>query len=417
VDVSDWDVSAVTTMDQMFSGSGFSDASYDLLLIGWDGNTVQSNVPFHAGSAEYSSGAAADGRDYLTESPRLWTITDGGPSEFVTVWETTASSETITLPATSSSNDFNVDWGDGNDEDVTSASPSHEYATAGEYTVTISGTCPKWYQNDGGDKLKIIEISNWGSVGFTELNNAFHGCENLTITAADPAGMGAVTTMYRMFFNCSSLTTVNASNWDVSAVTNMSYMFLGCSSLTTVNASNWDVSAVTTMERMFLNDSSLTTLDVSNWDVSAVTTMYRMFYECSSLTPLDVSDWDVSAVTTMYQMLRECSSLTTLDVSNWDVSAVTTMYRMFYNCSSLTTLDVSDWDVGAVTTMEYMFLGSGFSDASYDLLLIGWDGNTVQSNVAFHAGAAEYSSGAAADGRDYLTESPRLWTITDGGPA
>jgi hypothetical protein len=59
----------------MFNLSGLGDANYDLLLIGWGAQAVQSGVPFHGGSAQYTS-AGEVGRDALLAEG--WTITDGG---------------------------------------------------------------------------------------------------------------------------------------------------------------------------------------------------------------------------------------------------------------------------------------------------------------------------------------------------
>jgi surface protein len=85
-----WDVSAVTNMGAMFLSSGLSDANYDLLLVGWTGWTggaatksLQNSVPFHAGTAKYSTGDPADARAWLVDTilngGKAWTITDGGP--------------------------------------------------------------------------------------------------------------------------------------------------------------------------------------------------------------------------------------------------------------------------------------------------------------------------------------------------
>ncbi|MGB1089704.1 MAG: hypothetical protein ACPGYN_03060, partial [Schleiferiaceae bacterium] len=72
------------------------------------------------------------------------------------------------------------DWGDGgatssitayNDADL-----AHSYATAGQYTITITGTFPNLYFNNGGDKLLVDEVVDLGDVGWTRLDKAFFGC-------------------------------------------------------------------------------------------------------------------------------------------------------------------------------------------------------------------------------------------------
>jgi len=77
-DVSGFDIEALTTALGMMLSSGFSTTNYDLLLVAWEAQTELANVPFHAGTAKYNSGAPATARAVLVASPSLWTITDGG---------------------------------------------------------------------------------------------------------------------------------------------------------------------------------------------------------------------------------------------------------------------------------------------------------------------------------------------------
>ena len=79
---------------------------------------------------------------------------------------------------------------------------------------------------------------------------------------------------------------------------------------------------------------------------------------------------------------------------------------------------VDQWDIGSLTTAASMFASSEFAQAQYDLLLVAWAAQApnINSGVAFNAGAAKYSAGAAADARAVLTDT-YTWAITDGGPA
>lgn len=281
--------------------------------------------------------------------------------DFITTWTTTIALQTITLPATSISNNFDVDWGDGSAvETVITANPTHEYATADTYTITIKngGSCPSWSFNDGGDKLFIDDIVNWGDVGFVDLLGAFYGCVNMSVSATDSGNFSIVTTMSRMF-RSASIADPDVSTWDVSSVTNIDSMF----------------------RSMLIADP-----DVSAWDVSSVVTMIATF-DASPMANPDVSTWDVSSVTNMSAMFRSAP------MANPDVSA---------------------WNVSNVSNMTTMFLDSAFSDANYDLLLSAWSLLTLQSAVSFHAGIAKYTEVAA---RAILTNAPNLWVITDGGPA
>jgi hypothetical protein len=80
-----------------------------------------------------------------------------------------------------------VDWGDATTSTITShTSPdiTHTYASAGTYSISITGTLPGWQFDNGGDKLKILNISSWGVLDITT-NAIFRGCTNLTSNATD----------------------------------------------------------------------------------------------------------------------------------------------------------------------------------------------------------------------------------------
>jgi len=169
---------------------------------------------------------------------------------FVFKITTTASPQTFTIPCQNVGT-FNatVDWGDGgatssitayNDGDL-----AHSYATAGQYTITITGTFPNIYFNNAGDKLLVDEVVDLGDVGWTKLNSAFYGCSNMTSFGGATANTSLVTNMQSTFYNCSSLTSLDVSNWDTSLVADMRQMFNNCTNLSGLVLHNWNVEAVT----------------------------------------------------------------------------------------------------------------------------------------------------------------------------
>ena len=336
---------------------------------------------------------------------------------------TTSSPQTFTIPCQNVGT-FNatIDWGDGgatssitayNDADL-----AHSYATAGQYTITITGTFPNIFFNNGGDKLLVDEVVDLGDVGWAALNRSFFGCSNMTAFDGGTADTSSVTDMSFMFFNCTSLTSLNVSGLNTANVTNiyamfascsslpsldvsgfntanvmnMGSMFQNCSSLTSLNVSGFDTSSVTTMSYMFFNCSSLTSLNVSGFDTSSVTSMDRMFHSCASLTSLDLSGFDTSSVTNMYRMFRDCISLTSLDLSGFDTSSVSTMFAMFQNCPNLTGLQISGWDVSSVTngTSFLQNANNALSTQEYNNTLRAWSQQSVQSGVTWHFGDATY---------------------------
>jgi surface protein len=261
------------------------------------------------------------------------------------------------------------------------------------------------FDNDG-DRLKITDIKQWGTIVWSSFEKSFRNCTNLLITATDAINLSGVTDMSSMFFGASSANP-NTSNWDVSNVTDMSSMFR--SSSANPDVSNWDVSNVTNMSLMFAFANSVNP-NTSNWDVSSVTDMSFMFAFANSANP-NTSNWDVSSVTDMSFMFRDASSANP-NTSNWDVSSVTNMNRMFLSASSANP-NTSNWDVSSVTDMSFMFLASNLSVDNLTACYENWSQLSLQNNVSFGAGTKKYNSSGQA-GRDILVNTYN-WSITDGG--
>jgi len=346
-------------------------------------------------------------------STQVRTVDVVTPKPFITTWKTDNPGNTSPIelkisinPAFASNYNYTVDWGDGNTSDHT-GEYTYTYATAGTYTVTISGDFPQLYLN-GGDNDKLLTIEQWGDGILLSLNNAFSGCSNLENNATDTPNLRSVTDMSSMFEGA-TLFDDDISSWDVSSVTNMSYMFSEAIAFNQ-DISAWDVSSVTDMEAMFYGTTNFNQ-DLGSWDVNSVINMAGMFEESSFNQ--DISIWDVSSVTDMNFMFAIQSSFNQ-DISAWDVSSVTNMEGMFYGANNFNQ-NLGAWDVSLVSNMRNMFFDISLSTANYDALLEGWSGQLLKSSVDFHGGNSQYSLSSKA-ARDILTSTPNDWIITDGGP-
>ena len=97
---------------------------------------------------------------------------------------------------------FVVDWGDGTSDTITTfnqAQITHTYPSTGIYNIVITGTIRGWRFNNGGDRLKILNIRNWGTFNMTN-DAAFLGCLNLNATAKD-APIISTTSLVNCFRN------------------------------------------------------------------------------------------------------------------------------------------------------------------------------------------------------------------------
>ena len=212
--------------------------------------------------------------------PILFKSPSGGVAEaFIFEVDTTATSagssasDQFTFPTVSSgSYNCHVDWGDGNSDDITTyndAAWTHTYSSGGTYTITITGTVEGIRFNDGGDKLKIGDVSQWGPLLLTDVGGGhFYGCSNLAPSASDYPKIASGLTNFSYMFRGASLFDQDLSSWDTSSGTNFAHMFFNCFAFDQ-DLSSWDMSSATSCTYMFLNCSSFDQ-DLSSWDVSSV---------------------------------------------------------------------------------------------------------------------------------------------------
>ena len=288
---------------------------------------------------------------------------------FITTWKTDnagiSNSNQITIPTTGNGYNYSIDWeNDGiiDDTNVT-GTITHTYATAGTYTVAITGNFPRIYFNNTGDRLKILSVEQWGSIQWKAFPNSFYGCSNLVINAVDTPDLSSVINMAGAFRDATSVNQ-NFGSWDVSNVTIMANMFYGATSFNQ-NISGWDVSNVTNMANMF-RDATTFNQDISSWSTGSCINMAGMFFGATAFNQ-NIGGWNVSNVTNMNSMLRDLPSFSQ-DLGNWNVSNVVTMNNFLRN-SELTT-------------------------AHYDSLLLGWSALLLKSNIDFHAGNSTYCASA-----------------------
>lgn len=276
---------------------------------------------------------------------------------------------------------FDIDWGDGVTETVSSSYDlTHAYPEPGVYTIKIlekfEGGFPTILFNNQGDREKILELTQWGQNKWLTLANSFYGCKNLRITAED--GLYAKTSEVRDFSAafrgceslthfpiidtsnattfawawayCSSLTSFPALNSE--NVTDFSYAWIGCSSLTeflTVktgrgayftftwaeNYSLIDFPKINTGKAVSLiltwrNCSRLQSFPLIN--SSNVTSFQGAWSACKGLTGFPLID--TSKATTLASAWQQCRSITGFPAI--DTSKVTDLSYTWTNCRSLT---------------------------------------------------------------------------------
>ena len=319
-------------------------------------------------------------------SSQVRTVDVVTPTPFITTWKTdnngvSADNEiTITTNPAHANYNYTVDWGDGNTS-VHTGDFVYTYATAGTYTVTISGDFHQLYFfSNSFDNDKLLSVEQWGDGLLLSLSQAFVGCDNLVINASDTPNLRSVVDMSYMFYEASSFNQ-NINAWDVSSITNMNSMFEGAISFNQA-LNSWDVSSVLEMISMFRNTDDFNQ-DISQWKTGSVTDTRRMFANAKAFNQ---------------------------DIGAWDVSSVTTIQDMF-NLAISFDQDISSWNIGLVTSMKSLFYGLAISTENYDALLNSWSKQEVQNGVTFGVGTSLHSP-KSQDAKDILTG--KGWLITDG---
>ncbi len=373
-------------------------------------------------------------------------------NRFVTKW-VFSSNYRFTLPIKKGSGldyNFTVDWGDNSSSEITSFDDTdkvHTYASAGNYTIVIEGTCEGFENNNDLPEInsggKLREVTSLGDMGWKDLSYAFKNNHNLKkvfggntskVTNMKHMFYGAlkakpdtrawdtskITDMEGMFFYA-SFANPETSKWNTSSVTNMASMFKSARKATP-NTSNWNTSKVTDMNHMFAYTGQANP-DTSGWNTSNVTNMFNMFKSARQANP-NTRGWDTSNVISMEGMFFYAAQANP-DTSRWKTANVVNMIGMFYSAPQANP-DTSGWDFTSViysdlgvenryNSLKSLFLKSDLSIDNYSKFLISLNArpprdSRIQKEI--NVGWLQYNS-SAASARSKLKS--KGWVIVDGG--
>jgi large repetitive protein len=353
--------------------------------------------------------------------------TTAGKLSFNTIWKTdnagTSTSSQITVPTNvAGSYNCTVYWGDGTSNTITTyndAAWTHTYPAPGVYLVEMVGTVTGLSFNNGGDRLKFMQILNWGGFGFGAVQATFFGCANLTITATDIPSLTGMTTMNAIFRNCTSIRTIpNIDSWPVTtSITNIVNNFNGAT-LFNSPVGSWNTSAVISFQSNFSGASSFNQ-PLSSWITASATQMLGMFTGATAFNQ-DISSWNTANVTNMQSMFQNATSFNQ-NISGWNTGKVTNMSLMFSGATSFNQ-NLGAWNitklVSGATGGTNMFTGVTLSNANYNGLLAGWGSQVPLTGVTFNGGNSHYDTTSGGfngtAGRAVLTGT-YSWVITDAG--
>ncbi len=302
---------------------------------------------------------------------------------FSTTWKTdnvgTSANNQITIPTTGPGYNYNIYWEQVGSPAVNGSSTGHvgnvtvTFPAPGTYRVDITGSFPRIYFNNGGDRRKILTVEQWGNNAWTSMERSFMGATNLTVPASDAPNLSGVTSLSRMFSLATSFNSA-INHWNVGTITNFEAFLSGATAFNQP-LNSWDVSNATTMFDMFYQASAFNQ-PLNSWDVRQVQYMNGMFLEATAFNQ-PLNSWDVGNVLEMSSMFQGATAFNQ-PLDQWDISQVTNLDYMFYQASAFNQ-PLNSWDVSSVFNMDSMF----WEASAFNQPLDQWDLRSITNPTWF----------------------------------
>lgn len=398
-----WTLNGSVDLSVIFKNSGLSCYNYSETLKGWSANPdTPEELSLDADGRTYSPGAA-DARNDLVAN-KGWTIDGDAASateclpgqvlpEFITRWNlfTTGSGDTQLSFGVTTSGPVSYTWTEVSPGTATGS------GTFDGSTATITGLpagaaielsiSPANFQrimiDNGPDKDRLVDVSQWGTTAWTSMVNAFYGCANLQISATDVPDLSMVTDMTQMFRECVVLNSpANIGSWNTQNVTNMSEMFHGAAAFDQPIGS-WNIQNVIYMYAMFYHAGSFNQ-PIGGWDTQSVTDMAEMFREAVAFNQ-DIGDWKTQNVIQMSGMFQNAVAFNQ-PIGDWKTLNVKSTGNMFEGAIAFNQ-PIGSWNTQSVINFRRMFRGA----IAFNQPIGGWDTQNVDNMSQMFWGASAFN--------------------------
>lgn len=395
-DISNWNVSNVTTMMYMFTYA----YRFDSDLTNWN----VSNVTDMSGMFNYALGfngnisswdvSKVTNMSYMFKEARGFNkdISNWNVSGVINMSEMfynshvfnqnigqwNVSNVTNMSRLFNNAYDFNQDIGGWNVSNVTNM--DYMFYNTDDFNQDLSGWCVSKITNSSSFKNKSVfkdyNLPVWGTcpvnglgikITSTDTND---GNTPLTLQFKNVTGYWSIKSDNVIVADTnyvSSDVTVNIDNTDVNVTFNQlrgqskTYAIRVAADLLVVGDVSYDtlpgtrsveVSSFYSKIKQYqfkVNDDKLLVLAAPS---KLMKSMENMFAGCLNFNS-DISGWDTSNVTNMAGMFQNCVTFNQ-DLSKWNMSSVTTMQNMFKDAVSFNS-DISNWNTSLVTNMSNLF--------------------------------------------------------------
>ena len=401
-----FDVPVAIVAGQQFSVTVYSDA-YSFQNATWT-NVSKTVGPLTVDTDYYHYNSSALPVDTFNDSNYLVDLvfTTLDPAQLVATVDVPAGA-TQTLGLSGTVTNVTVDWGDGSAIDGpynSAVEPTHTYANAGSYQLALSGTHLDHFGTYNGSNY-ITSVEQWGSLGITDLSEAFYGDSGLVALPSNlPPGVTNLMEMLKGARNFNQ----DIGRWDVSAVTNFQSMFNYATEFNQ-DLSGWNISSATNLTSMFQWATAFNNGDTGNnsahplaWtmnptlDPGVSVSMTAMFDNARAFNQ-DLTSWHTQNVTLMDGMLNNAIAFNS-PVGTWNVGRVTHMNYLFCG-DPLFNQPLGAWDVSSVVSMSGMFCET----FAFDQDLSNWNPLALQDAVIMFRNSAFNNSG------NPLTKTATAW--------
>jgi len=313
----------------------------------------------------------------------------------------TSNDDQFTLPLLAGKTySCDIDWGDDTStHQINDTSPTHTYAAgAGTYTISIIGTCPSIYFNNGGDKLKFLSLQNWGDVVWAEIMKSFFGCANYISSATD-AGYAQITaTDYtESWYGCTSMESF-PDDIDLSSGESFTSTWRS-TALTSFPA--LDLSSGTSFNLTWYTSASMTSF--GNCDLSSGES-FGSTWRATGLTSFPALDLSAG---TVFASAWQDTDLTSFP-SGIDLSAGENFTSTWQGCTALGGYAFPLLNLRSMTNGTSCFSGWAMATASWDAYLIDLEANNPNNSVTFSGGNSTYTETAVDSGTTTSTTADKL---------
>jgi len=341
-DISAWDVSNVRNMERMFNHA----SCFDQDIGDWNVSSVTNMHDMFKGAQKFNHSLAQWDTSSVTRMSYMFT--DSNFNQPIGDWNTSAVVKMTGMFRNTQKFDQDISsW------DVSSVSKLNQifmYAKAFDQNISDWNVSSVDSFEDAFLNTVSLSVSNKGKINKSFSTNPNWSYDWRNFVLIDDSNFYGVVNLWFDKQAEANATYGHISDWNVSAVTNMSEAFKGRTEFDE-DISGWDVSSVTEMRCIF-KDAQAFNQPIGNWDVSGVIAFTGMFAGAHTFNQ-DISDWNTSSVTRTWSMFHNAHAFNQ-DIGAWDTSFVTDMNGTFKGAIAFDQ-DISDWNVSVVTNFAESF--------------------------------------------------------------